>query len=219
MSSISSAESVALASGLSEPECEQSPSARSNRSANESSQSTGLESQSTPTFELSGVPTLGRSKSSAEDSPARTYRLPDRVPGLKEAARDCGPSTHVLLAKCDPATSSWKTSQLCFTGEWAEFSETWPRSGFMQSGTAYQLPTLAPLTPATDYGLLPTVMKGRCGPGGSQGCKTARKLIGRDWYLPEEAELIMGFPIGWTALAPAETPSCPTLPNSSAGRS
>lgn len=38
----------------------------------------------------------------------------------------------------------------------AEFSETWPRSGLMQSGTAYRLPPLAPLTDETASGLLPT---------------------------------------------------------------
>ena len=76
----------------------------------------------------------------------------------------------------------------------------------LRNGILYQLPPLAPIVSATASGLLPTPMKSRCGPGGSQGCKTARKLIGRDWYLPEEAEQIMGFPIGWTALEPAETP-------------
>jgi hypothetical protein len=39
---------------------------------------------------------------------------------------------------------------------WTVFSETWPRSGLMLSGIAYQLPSSAPLTDATVYGLLPT---------------------------------------------------------------
>jgi hypothetical protein len=49
-------------------------------------------------------------------------------------------------------------------------------------------------------------MKDRCGPGGSAGCKAAKRLIGRDWYFPSEAEQLMGFPIGWTELENAETP-------------
>jgi hypothetical protein len=36
------------------------------------------------------------------------------------------------------------------------FSEPWPRSGMMLSGTAYQLPTLAHTIDATASGLLPT---------------------------------------------------------------
>jgi hypothetical protein len=34
--------------------------------------------------------------------------------------------------------------------------------------------------------------------GGSAGCKKAKIMFGRDWYYPEEAEWIMGYPIGWT---------------------
>jgi hypothetical protein len=36
------------------------------------------------------------------------------------------------------------------------FSETWPRSGLMRNGIAYQLPPLVPLTDATGPGLWPT---------------------------------------------------------------
>lgn len=36
------------------------------------------------------------------------------------------------------------------------FSESWPRSGMTRNGTAYRLPTLAPLTDAIESGLLPT---------------------------------------------------------------
>jgi hypothetical protein len=39
---------------------------------------------------------------------------------------------------------------------WTEFSETWPRSGTMRSGIAYQLPPLVRLTDETDSGLWPT---------------------------------------------------------------
>jgi hypothetical protein len=37
-----------------------------------------------------------------------------------------------------------------------EFSETWPRSGMMRNGIAYQLPPLVPLTDETASGLWPT---------------------------------------------------------------
>jgi hypothetical protein len=71
-------------------------------------------------------------------------------------AAACGSSTPDLLAKFDPATSSWRTSQRCLVEGWNEFSEAWPRSGTMRSGIAYQLPPLARLTDATEYGLWPT---------------------------------------------------------------
>lgn len=61
-----------------------------------------------------------------------------------------------LLASYDPATSSWKTSQLCLDGEWQEFWETWPRSGMTRNGTAYALPTSVPRTEESESGFWPT---------------------------------------------------------------
>jgi hypothetical protein len=56
--------------------------------------------------------------------------------------------------------------QLFLEGGLAEYSETWPRSGLMRSGIAYQLPPLAPLTDATASGLWPTPRKAE-GPNGA----------------------------------------------------
>ena len=94
--------------------------------------------------------------SSAEGSRVRTF-LP-RVPrsALPVPAPAYGRNTPDLLARYDPATSSWRTSQLCLDGELSEFSATWPRSGTMRNGTAYQLPPLVRLTDATGSGLWPT---------------------------------------------------------------
>jgi hypothetical protein len=94
--------------------------------------------------------------SSAEDSPARTSASPGLEPALLANARAYGRSTPVLLARYDRDSSSWKTSQHCLLEGLATYSETWPRSGTMRSGTAYQLPPLVPLTDATDSGLLAT---------------------------------------------------------------
>jgi hypothetical protein len=96
------------------------------------------------------------STSSAEDSPARTSATPESEPGLTESAAACGPNMRESFANYDPATSSWRTSQLCLDGEWSEFSETWPRSGMTRSGKAYELPTLARRTEENEFGLLPT---------------------------------------------------------------
>jgi hypothetical protein len=87
--------------------------------------------------------------------------------------RDCGESLPGSLGNYDPASSLWKTSQRCAFGDWAEFSGTWPRSGMMLGGTAFQLAPLAPLTGAIGSGsslgdlpLFPTPTTGKGGGGG-----------------------------------------------------
>ena len=99
--------------------------------------------------------------SSVGDSPAKTSALQGGGQGsTKTPAADYGRSTPVLLAKYDHNTSSWKTSQLCLEGGLTAFSETWPRSGMMRNGTAYQLPPLVRLTDATEFGLWRTPQAG-----------------------------------------------------------
>jgi len=164
MSSTFSAGSAVSASGLSEPECERSRSARSTRSAAASSRSTGRMSPAIP-MSASSPPTASEQMalplmSSAEASPARTSASPERARALRGAAAAYGRSTPDLLASFDPATSSWRTLQRCLVEGWTVFSETWPRSGLMRNGIAYALPTLAPLTSETDCGLWPTPMAG-----------------------------------------------------------
>ena len=182
MCSTSSPELAGSASASSAPECEPSPSVRSIPTAAASSPSIGQLSlfseiseslpQSTlwPTPHGMCVPNkrwagpsgneLGRavnqSMSSAAGFPARTSPRQERARALAALARDYGASSPELLARFDPATSSWRTSQLCLDGDLSVFSETWPRSGTMRNGTAYRLPPLAPLTDATGSGLLAT---------------------------------------------------------------
>lgn len=92
----------------------------------------------------------------AEGSLARTSPPQDVEKASKVPARDYGASTPVLLARYDPDTSLWRTSQHSLEGGLTEFSETFPRSGTMRSGTAYRLPPLVRLTAGTGFGLLPT---------------------------------------------------------------
>jgi hypothetical protein len=89
------------------------------------------------------LPTLARADAVVTDPPY----------GVNKAAWD---EKYPVLARYDRATSSWKTSQLCLEGDYQSFSETWPRSGMIRSGTAYQLPPLAPLTKEIGSGLWPT---------------------------------------------------------------
>lgn len=53
----------------------------------------------------------------------------------------------------------------------AAFSETWPRSGSMRSGTAYRLPPLAPLTFGTGFGSSPFVPTPTAGDAKSSGSR------------------------------------------------
>lgn len=93
--------------------------------------------------------------SSAAASPART--LASLESALASKVRDlvCGANTGASLASYDRASSSWKTCQACLVSGFQPFSETWPRSGMMRHGTAYQLQPSAPLTDGIVSGLLP----------------------------------------------------------------
>ncbi len=153
MSSTSSQELAASASGSKEPECEPSRSARSSHSPDSSSPSIGPASQSMKMSPNCEAATLDQLMLFAEVSPVRTSVPRDMASALAASAAACGKSTPDLLANYDPVTSSWRTSQLCLVEGSMSFSGIWPRSGLMQSGTAYQLPPLARITDATESGL------------------------------------------------------------------
>jgi hypothetical protein len=166
--------------------------------------------------------TESQSIASSADSPARTLVSPARGQDCLENEAACGLNMHASFASYDPASLSWKTSQRCFVEGWATFSETWPRAGMTQSGIAFLLPPLVPLTSVIGFGLLPTLGKNE--PKGSshkryrgsphfRGAKMSEGLrSGPDdpiYLRPDFAEEVMGFPIGWTELEPLETPSTP----------
>lgn len=151
---IQSAGSISVSS---EQEC--TPPGKSSRTptASPSSPSTSPTPIDTRMCERSEPTTSPPSISFAGDFLVRTSASPAREPGSTESARVFGPSSLGSLASFDPATSSWKTSQLSLeTNGLDEFSETWPRAGSMRSGTAYLLRPLAPLTAGTGSGLWPT---------------------------------------------------------------
>ncbi len=147
---------AASASGLNEPECEPSRSVRSTLSVERLSPKTFPASPSTPTLEPSTEPQSALWTSYAEAFRARTLAQPDRVSALTANARDYGASTPDLLANFDHDTSSWKTLTTSLFAGLDEFSETWPRSGMMRSGTAYRLRPLVPIIGEIVSGSLPT---------------------------------------------------------------
>jgi DNA (cytosine-5)-methyltransferase 1 len=126
------------------------------RFAEKSSLSTGPASPSMKTLQSSKEPTLEQLTLFAEASPARISASRAKVRGLRENAAAYGQNTPELLARFAPDTSSWKTSQHCLVEGLETFSETWPRSGLMRNGTAYQLPPLALRIGGIESGSWPT---------------------------------------------------------------
>lgn len=157
----------------------------------------------------------------AEASPVRTLAEPENSPALTDHDLDFGESSFESLANYDPGTRSWKTSQTSFletVGDGlVEFLATWPRSGMMQNGTAYQLPPLVPLTSVIGSSLWPTPTTvtpagglALCKWGGSRSRAKLRKLVTPEELNgplnPDLPSWLMGFPTGWSNLTDTETP-------------
>ena len=135
-------------------------------------------------------------------SPARTSaRWAERV-ALTAQKAVYGGSSHASLARFDQPSSSWKTPQSSLDAALETFSGTWPDSGMMRSGTAYQLPTLALVTDETGLGLFPTPLASETGFRRSKfpqgGTSLSTFLGGRP--NPDWVEWLMGFPIKHTDL-------------------
>jgi len=88
-----------------------------------------------------------------EDFPVRTSQQQDEAQELTEPDLECGHIWQELLARYDPASSSWRTPQFSLLGDYTEFSETWPRWGSMQDGVSYQRQTLVRPIKETEFGL------------------------------------------------------------------
>jgi hypothetical protein len=88
--------------------------------------------------------------------PVKTSATPARGPDSLENEADSGTSSPVLFACFDPATCSWKTSQLSLLGGWMPFSGRWPRTGTMRNGRAFRLPPLVPRISGIGSSSLPT---------------------------------------------------------------
>jgi hypothetical protein len=150
----------------------------------------------------------------AEDFPVRTFRQQERGPGFVERKADYGQNCSGSFAKYCRAFL-WKTVQCSLIPELELSPETWPRSGMMRNGTAYQLQPLAPLTSEIGRGLLPTPRKSRgfTNPtlGKSRNDCLPTKIIGKPILgmrpHPRFGEWMMGFAIGWTELNALAIPS------------
>ena len=136
--------------------------------------------------------------------------MQENEPVFQGTEADFGERLQEPLAKFDRNTQSWKTlGRLGIKGAGCkEFLETWPRSGMMLSGTAYQLPTLArPITEIESGSrLLPTPSGvnggrnhtvGRLDEWGGSSNPFRGTEIGKVRCASFE-EWMMGLPIGWT---------------------
>lgn len=77
---------------------------------------------------------------SAEAFRAKTLVWQGPEQGSADSDRGSGVSTRESFARYDPATSSWKTSQLSLLGDSTASSATWPKSGSIRSNTMYLRP-------------------------------------------------------------------------------
>lgn len=156
-----------------------------------------------------------------EDSHVKTYPLLDREEELLGPEVDSGRTTSDSFATFDPDSFSWRTSQACLMQEeCSEFSGIWPPSGWMQSGRAYQRPTLEPFITAVGFSFwgTPTASDGmratfsataklRSNFGTDMGSITRQMLeVAGLFPTAEFSGWLMGFPPGWTDLKPTETP-------------
>ena len=172
--------------------------------------------------------------SSRAVSRAKTLALREsRQESQREQEAAYGQNVSGLLASYDRNTHSLRTSQTCLVALLSNqadgfqlFCQTWPARGMMRNGQIYQLPTLEPGTGGAEYGYLPTVIKSTASGAASDrwfGSKKYRSNLHE--YLrsgpadpkhvrPDFCEMLMGFPIGYTELLPAEIQSSPKSPNS-----
>lgn len=138
---------------------------------------------------------------------ARTYLSLAKARALAATNPACGASSYALFARLDRVSSSWKTSQLCLSGDLETFSGTWPRRGMMRNGIVYRHPSLARRITETGYGLLPTPsgtsnhgrnhVSGRLDEWGGSSNPLRGTPIGK-LHCPRFEEWMMGYPDQWT---------------------
>lgn len=148
------------------------------------------------------------------DSRARTSHRPAKVLAYKASVAASGQRWRGSFARYDPSTHGWRTAQHSLLEDSTLFSQTWPRSVSMRKGMCFQRARRASHTAASDTGFsLPTPSgvnggknhtMGRVDEWGGSSNPLRGTVIG-SMCLPEFEELVMGWPIGWTAPTPYVT--------------
>lgn len=137
---------------------------------------------------------------------AKTLAARERVMGLKVESQDCGLKCSELLAKYDQNSCSWKTQIDLFPEDLAGFSETWPLSGTMRNGCAYERENVGRTMLGRAYGFLPTPTAHNAKEG-AYPAEYTRKTPTLATHAggkinPEWTEWLMHWPTGWTDLKP-----------------
>ncbi len=142
---------------------------------------------------------------------APTSARQGRRPGSTETKASSGWKWRESFAKYDPDTHSWKTRQCSLIEGLTEFSETWPKWGWMRDGECLDQTILAPITSANGPGSWPTPCHGSPKWGGTfqevggSKNKLRNTPTGKLYVNPDFWESLMGWPIGWTGIAQLET--------------
>ena len=150
---------------------------------------------------------------------ARTSAAPEAEPELTAKEADSGRKWPGSFAKYDRDSSLWRTHQCSLLGGLDVFSETWPAWGSMRNGECWERETVGAFIPETEFGLsLPTTVaneysgtskkrfvgsphfRGAKMSEGLRTCETDPRYLN-----PSFAELVMGWPLGWTGPEPLET--------------
>ena len=87
---------------------------------------------------------------------ARTSAPQTRAQESTASAADCGDKWQGSFAKYDHDSHSWRTHQRSLLGGFTEFSETWPRWGWMRDGACWEQTTAVPTTNGNASGLWQT---------------------------------------------------------------
>lgn len=148
--------------------------------------------------------------------PVRTSALPAKEQVSQDRAAACGATWRASLAKYDPDESMWKTAQRSFLEDSVSSLEIWPRWGSMRNGELYQRAMLAHPICENESGFSHPTPTTRDWKGASNGQKEdfsrwttyLHHAVSHDHYTtypnPSSSEAVMGWPIGWTELAPLE---------------
>ena len=146
-------------------------------------------------------PTELESMSSQEDFHVRISPLQEIRLELKAKEVGYGLSAPVFLGTFSPDTPSLKTSQTCLTEEMeiglSEFCGTFPKSGMMQSGTVYELQTLARPTGGNESGLFATPTA-----TANQGSPSMQKRYSRPFF-PTPTASLAGAEKNWKPTRPS----------------
>ncbi len=152
-----------------------------------------------------------------EAFPARISASQEKAQVLRGGQdQDSGAIKHGSFAKWNQHSRGWRTVQPSLFGDLNLSLETWPKWGLMQDGVCLEVDPLAPRMSACESGFWHPTPTARDWKGASNGQKQdysrwttwLHHNVSHDQYTtyphPSCSEKVMGWPIGWTELAPLE---------------